>query len=408
MNVDIYANTYVGYVPKSQRTAEPNCSWESINTMNPHPLARYSDPSFNGIEYTEGLSFHDHDARRVLTADRHRDLPLLNVKGFTSTMSPIDDGGVFAPIDDTDEIERVRQLFAAPEKSERRRISPLVGTIPGRDVPLIPGRDAEPFSFSMNGGPNGIPQVTMTDKELRDLDLHRELKLTIPPSASQSCDMKQNERFVNKMRDYFTESFAPKPVAASRVVESFDGEDTVTAQIALSNYLEILKTRATAVCFYLQNNKSYSKWSENWKFLESNLKKSRLLFERLDESDADIAYVINKGEEIKFRIHDEKRFIPINIYQYVLYHEMAHLSTHELQHTPKFHELLNIISLAGFELGFIDLTRIQKSFYHTNGQPILCRASLKEEIIEGCNWLIKANPKSKPYYEDVIAHVRRK
>ena len=172
-------------------------------------------------------------------------------------------------------------------------------------------------------------------------------------------------------------------------------------------YLQALKIRASAVCDFLNNHASYRNWTSNWKLLEKNLKRNGLLFERLDDTDADIAYVINKGDEVKFRIRDEKRYVPLNIYQYVLYHEMAHMSTTELQHTPKFHELLNIISLAGFELGFIDLTRTTKEFYTTNGQPILCRASMKEEISYGCDWLKKANPKSALYYESIKKAVNR-
>ena len=113
------------------------------------------------------------------------------------------------------------------------------------------------------------------------------------------------------------------------------------------------------------------------------------------------------GDEVKFRIRDNKHYVPLNIYQYVLYHEMAHMSTTELQHTPKFHELLNLISLAGFELGFIDLSRTTSEFYLTNGQPISCRMSMVDEISKGCDLLKKANPHSKLYYESIKHAIKR-
>lgn len=215
------------------------------------------------------------------------------------------------------------------------------------------------------------------------------------------------------------EGYAPPPTSTSSegVAETYtpeaftykDPNDAAMAPAAIESYLDTLKARATAVCFYLQHNKSYQKWAENWKFLYENLhKKNRLLFERLDESDADIAYVVNKGEEVKFRIRDEKRFIPINIYQYVLYHEMAHMSTHLLQHPPFFFDLLSIISLAAFEMGFIDLTRLSTSYYKTNGAMILCRASLKGEIIKACKLLADANPKSKAYFNGIAAYAEKK
>ena len=461
-NKDISANTYVGYIPKSQRNyIPPNDNIESINTMNPHPLARYShpskyvqgyaDPSFSGGEYTRGLSFKDHDARKILSHDKHENLPILNVYGEQN--NTIMDNNVFETIDDVTPIEKIRNIFEPPKtNNDKPMISPILGTVPGKYVPLYPeirpyvmkdpAKEQEPFNFSFNGGPNGIPRIEMTESEYDEItgmfkpnegvNLNKSIKIQIPPSSGYSsisssgggggangrcrtCNLKENERFIKNLEGYFPkETFQPKiqsSIVGGRgdnnlLMERFT--DDVTSRQAINNYIEALKTRATAVCFYLRNNASYKRWSENWEFLESNLKKSKLLFERLDESDADIAYVINKGEEIKFRIRDEKRFIPLNIYQYVLYHEMAHLSTHELQHTPKFHELLNIISLAGFELGFIDLTRVQRSFYLTNGQPILCKASLKEEIIEGCQWLIKANPGAKEYYKDLIDLIKYK
>lgn len=466
-NKDIYSNSYVGYILKSQRNYVPsNNNIESISTMNPHPLARYShppkyvqgyaDPSFSGGEYTRGLSFKDHDARNILSRDKHENLPILNVYGEQN--NTIMDNGVFETIDDNTPIEKIRNIFEPPKTNDKPMISPILGTVPGKYVPLYPeirpyvmkdpAKEQEPFNFSFNGGPNGIPKIEMTESEYNEItgmfkpregvDLNKNITIQIPPSSGSSgiinrssngnnnnnsgvnvrcktCNLKENERFIKNLEGYFPkETFQPKIkslIIGGRndnnvLTERFT--DDVTTRQAINNYLEALKTRATAVCFYLRNNVSYKHWAENWEFLESNLKKSKLLFERLDESDADIAYVINKGEEIKFRIRDEKRFIPLNIYQYVLYHEMAHLSTHELQHTPFFHQLLNIISLAGFELGFIDLTRVQRSFYLTNGQPILCKASLKEEIIEGCQWLIKANPGAKEYYNDLIDLIKHK
>ena len=170
-------------------------------------------------------------------------------------------------------------------------------------------------------------------------------------------------------------------------------------------YMSALKVRANAVCQYLKSNKAYSSWSHNWNLLERNLKGGKL-FERLSETDADIAYVVNKGDEVKFRIRDKSRYVPINTYQYVLYHEMAHMSTEELQHTEFFMKLLNIISLAGFECGFIDFRKLPDSYYMTNGSPILSRDSMKEEVMGGAYWLKEVNPKSARYYDGIIAAVK--
>ena len=85
---------------------------------------------------------------------------------------------------------------------------------------------------------------------------------------------------------------------------------------------------------------------------------------------------------------------------------MAHMSTKELQHNPFFMQLLNIISLAAFECGFIDFRKLPVSFYTTNGQPILCKSSMKEEVSLGAEWLREANPKSSRYYDGIVAAVK--
>lgn len=223
------------------------------------------------------------------------------------------------------------------------------------------------------------------------------------------CDKKDNATFCatltkKEMQDinsYFSNN---------NKKESFGGKSNGNFENGIAEeadymYMSALKVRANAVCEYLRNNKAYSEWKNNWDLLNKNLKGGRL-FERLNESEADIAYVINKGDEVKFRIRDEDRYVPINTYQYVLYHEMAHMSTKELQHTPGFMKLLNIISLAGFECGFIDFRKLPSSYYMTNGAPILCRSSMKEEVCLGAQWLKESNPKSARYYEGIIAAVK--
>ena len=196
-----------------------------------------------------------------------------------------------------------------------------------------------------------------------------------------------------------------KPVKHKPVQEKYVYTSIITESDTDEMYMNILRSRAKMVAEHVSNNKFYSKWCENWKLLNYNLKRTKYLFNRLDQSDADIAYVINKGDEVSFRIRDEIRYVPVNIYQYVLYHEMAHMSTTELQHTPKFHELLNILSFAAFELGLIDIRRTTKEYWNTNGQPILCRAALQDEIIVGAEWLMQANPKHIEYFENIIKTV---
>lgn len=249
------------------------------------------------------------------------------------------------------------------------------------------------------------------------MTLNKSVPIQFQESTPTTCRTDSCEAFKTNLREYFSrEAFEPTSTSNAYTsplrVEPFTYKtpaETAAAPIAIESYLDTLKARASAVCFYLQTNKSYRKWKENWDFLYDNLhKKNKLLFKRLDESDADIAYVVNKGNEVKFRIRDEKRFVPINVYQYVLYHEMAHMSTTELQHTKFFFELLSIIALAALEMGLIDLSRLSSTYYRTNGQPILCKVSMKTELSNGCDLLIEANPNSKDYFNGLKKYIKSK
>ena len=264
------------------------------------------------------------------------------------------------------------------------------GTISSKNIPLYP--EIYPYitkTVPTIGLSNNVKSRLPAGSNFTTNDLAK--NLTEPFNTVQTNNTSfHNKPDSSRTTEHFTEAF----------INPIERETDYM-------YLEALKIRALAVCSFLNDHVSYKVWKPNWRLLEKNLKRNKFLFERLDASDADIAYVINKGDEVKFRIRDNKHYVPLNIYQYVLYHEMAHMSTTELQHTPKFHELLNLISLAGFELGFIDLSRTTSEFYLTNGQPISCRMSMVDEISKGCDLLKKANPHSKLYYDSIKHAIKR-
>lgn len=268
---------------------------------------------------------------------------------------------------------------------------------------------------SVHSQPNSIPKYDTRDS---DINLNKRIDFNIHNSTATSESLVKNSRFESNMETYLprfrSETYTPSnpdvfetpsdvPMTSTTPSVSNDPDDL--KPFANEQYLDALKTRAMALCYYLQNNPAYQNWKRNWKLLERNLGKTNLDFNKLSDNDEDIAYVINKGDEISFRIHDLQKYVPINVYQYVLYHEMAHMSTEELQHTDFFHELLNIISLAAYELGFIDLRRISFSYYNTNNQPILSKDSLKQELIEGCYFVGNASGR-KLYYDKLAKHIK--
>lgn len=246
-----------------------------------------------------------------------------------------------------------------------------------------------------------IPDYDIKDKTI---NLNKNINFNIKNATTESESLASNERFEACMKGYLNNYKQPERFESNTSSNESDINKDIKP-FANEQYLDALKTRAMALCYYLQNNPAYKRWKSNWKLLENNLHKTNLSFNKLKDDDEDIAYVINKGDEISFRIHDLQKYVPINVYQYVLYHEMAHMSTEELQHTDFFHKLLSIISLAAYELGFIDLRRISFSYYNTNNQPILSKDSLKEEIVDGCYYVGNESGRNA-YYDKLAKHIK--
>ncbi len=247
------------------------------------------------------------------------------------------------------------------------------------------------------------------DLYMHKINQHRRKKLIVLDEDEKGDDEKNITSYSTMMEAYV---LSPMKNARSEMKnemrsemnkESYDSSKYIDE--ADYTYLQILQERAMCVCRFLLNNKYYHKYINNWKLLASNLDKNKLTFQRLQDSDEDVAYVINKGEEVNFRFRDKIRYIPINVYQYVLYHEMAHMSTHELQHTDNFYMLMSIIVLAGFELGFIDLKRIPNDVYMSNNQEILDRLTIKEEIKAGTHNI--ETPESKEHFEGLRNYIER-
>lgn len=424
-NKSITNQNYIPYLTSSQETSPffmPRSKvkeevLDSLNTNKPSALARYSTPgkyvqgyfdrSFESLE-NDRLEFRSSVPSAILASEKNRyKFPLIeqtdssdgdddfNIDGKQMKLkgeiydkrNEYGENNYVGKIEGNCYYKELNNLF----KSQTMKVEHQpFGTISSSQKPLYP----EIYPFVLKNSAN--EGWSNNDKS------------RLPAGSvftSNESGIKTVESFEPNIRNELIDK--SRMNERNRGVEGKERFESDIEKDADYMYLQALKIRASAVCKFLNDHKSYKNWHKNWKLLEKNLKRNGLLFQRLDDTDSDIAYVINKGDKVGFRIRDEKRYVPLNIYQYVLYHEMAHMSTEELQHTDKFHELLNIITLAGFELGFIDLSRMTKEFYLTNGQPIICSASMKDEIMDGCDWLISANPHSKLYYESIKKAIRR-
>lgn len=208
----------------------------------------------------------------------------------------------------------------------------------------------------------------------------------------------------NRVEHFSNEKLETSPTFITKeAFEKINKDDTYIDQI----YIQALESKSLALCNYLKSNSKYWFWKSSWEKMNNALTKSKFSFTRLNESDSDIAYTINKGESTKFRIRgNDYKYIPLNISQYVLFHEMAHAANEKIGHGREFCDKLSVLCLAAFELGMIDLRKIKKEVYLTNNQPILCNADMKNEIINGCKIMIKNNPDLKDHYSEVIKFIQ--
>lgn len=175
-------------------------------------------------------------------------------------------------------------------------------------------------------------------------------------------------------------------------------------------YKQMIRSYATAVSFYLNNNQKYKAWSENWKILDDNLRKTDLSVKRLKESDNEIAYTENKGEVIKFRWRDKKDYVSKNVFMYVVLHELTHqvFPPNITGHGGDFPNMLCIMCVAGIELDLFDLSAIPRDVVYTNNQEICSRNSIYRELMNGIELLRAKNKGSNLYYDHLTEYINKK
>lgn len=174
-----------------------------------------------------------------------------------------------------------------------------------------------------------------------------------------------------------------------------------------SMYTHILESRAAAIVMYLLKDPSFKPWIKEWEFLQRNINKCNMDFKQLADDHEDVAYSLDKGKELSFRFRDKDRYLPLSVESYILAHEMAHVANEEIGHGNKFQELMHLIEVAAYMLQFIDLSKYSDSTVHSNGQEILSRNSIKYELRDGIENLIKhsESEEQKEYWYQILKRV---
>lgn len=224
-----------------------------------------------------------------------------------------------------------------------------------------------------------------------------------------------NEFNVNTSEYIFTDTVNREQFKENEII--FDDMDTncresfqnaTNISTGDHTYISILESYAIMIVQYVNKNKDFEHWCDYWNYLECNLNKCRGLFERLECSDADVAYVEDKGRRMRFRIRDNTKYVPLSIYVYVLVHELAHLANgDEYGHTAKFTMLMNLLEVAAFELGILKVEKYPLITYRSNNTPILSKSSIKSELENGIYQIIKHGGNDK-FYNDMLTCIRNK
>ena len=234
-------------------------------------------------------------------------------------------------------------------------------------------------------------------------------EISVPPEGGNSFSRVGEKKKNNTLAEYISWSSEQPSHHISARIPTGQGPIRINKEgfvkdknTILDNvYLIALRSRIVSILDFISQMPEYGYWDDNWKEMERNLNRNgSITFERLEDSDADAAFVISKGDEkkIKIRARDFK-YIPINISQYVLYHECAHLANFEYGHGKKFQELLALLCLAAFQLEYIRLERIPEDVYVLDGVPILSKDDMKKEILDGIRAIQSVSILNSDYYE---------
>lgn len=221
-------------------------------------------------------------------------------------------------------------------------------------------------------------------------------------------EIPMNQHNIEKIFNVKKETFVPSKNQINTKIE-FNKENFNHNSLKDTDelYKEMFRSYAKCISFYLRNNSKYSYWNEYWKRLEENLNKNNLNLERLNEKNIDIAYTENKGEVMKFRWRDSKKYISKHVFVYVLLHELAHetFPSYFIGHKDPFPDMLCILTVAALELQLFDLSKIPNFMVTTNDQPITSKQTLKQELLRGIELLNEQNKDSSSYYSQLKHYV---
>ena len=186
--------------------------------------------------------------------------------------------------------------------------------------------------------------------------------------------------------------------------ESFSQDFADTAD---QIYLLTIRSNIESILNILENVECFQSYSSYWKDLRRNLEKNRWNINILPINDNDIAYSLNKGQELNFKTKDSKCFLPMKIMIYVLCHELSHVAcTNEKDHTETFSKIMWLIECAAFMANLLKPSQIPINNITFSEQSVVSRHIVIEELIIGFYELRKSN-KNIDYIDATINYLKQ-
>lgn len=224
-------------------------------------------------------------------------------------------------------------------------------------------------------------------------------------------DLQSNNK--NELRkNYESEHVMPQRKAQREIQRNNlqrDSRESFTqdfANTADEIYLLSIRSDIESILRILENVECFNIYSSYWKDLRKNLERNRWNINILPVNDNDIAYSLNKGQELNFKTKDSECFLPMKIMIYVLCHELSHVAcTNEKDHTETFSKIMWLIECAAFMAGLLKPCQIPINNIMFSEQSVVSRSIVRDELIIGFMYLRKSN-KNIDYIEAAISYLK--
>ena len=164
-----------------------------------------------------------------------------------------------------------------------------------------------------------------------------------------------------------------------------------------STIMDIINILNSIECFDIERSK--------WIDMKHNLDRKNWNINILPPSDSDVAYSLNKGEELNFKSRDYSNYMPVKILTYVICHELAHVACNrERGHTETFTRTMYLLECAAFMANRLRPSTFPVNDVHISDMDVVSRKVVVNELLIGFN-ILKSTGKNTEYIDSIIEYL---